>query len=274
MKLAYFGFDPMASCLEALLAQTNHSVIAIFCPARDNKHSFNLRVTALAARAKLPVQFSPPTARHLEELRMQGCDCVVSAAYPYRIPVDPHMRGVNIHPSLLPQGRGPTPLPYLINEHPEAAGLTLHKLTKDFDAGDILAQIPVPLLANEDLEMLTARFQIAAPKFLLSCLDNLDRLWKKAVPQSGGSYWKRPTQDYRTIKWTESVIVIGRLVRAFGGKIGTNAIFDQKQWHVTAASSWEEKHSFAPGTVVHRSNNEVVVAAADGYVMLKQFFPI
>jgi methionyl-tRNA formyltransferase len=273
MKLAFFGFDLLASCLEALLAEADHSVMTIFCPVRDNKHSFNLRVTSLAAQAKIPVLFGPPTEAQVKDLLSHGCDCLVSAAYHYRIPVNPNMRGVNIHPTLLPLGRGPTPLPYLINEHPEAAGISLHKLAKDFDAGDILAQTPLPLLSNEDLETLTVRLQMAAPKFLLSCLGNLDQLWKEAVPQRGGSYWTRPSDHYRTIKWTESVRIIDRLVRAFG-KIGTNAIFDQKQWHVTAASVWEEEHSFAPGTVAHRSNNEIVVAAGDGYVLLKQFFPM
>ena len=52
--------------------------------------------------------------------------------------------GVNIHPSLLPDKRGPDPLFWVFREGDDLVGTTLHRLTDAFDGGDILAQEALP----------------------------------------------------------------------------------------------------------------------------------
>ncbi|RKP47739.1 formyltransferase family protein [Pararobbsia silviterrae] len=53
--------------------------------------------------------------------------------------------GVNVHPSLLPQHRGPVPTLHALLEHPPRFGVTVHRLVPQIDAGPILAQAPVTL---------------------------------------------------------------------------------------------------------------------------------
>ena len=53
--------------------------------------------------------------------------------------------GVNVHPSLLPHHRGPTPTIYALAEDPPRFGVTVHRLAAAIDAGDILAQEAVAL---------------------------------------------------------------------------------------------------------------------------------
>jgi methionyl-tRNA formyltransferase len=51
----------------------------------------------------------------------------------------------NVHPSLLPEHRGPVPTIHLmLQEHPRA-GVTIHRVTPTIDDGAILAQAEVPL---------------------------------------------------------------------------------------------------------------------------------
>ncbi|KAJ0296441.1 hypothetical protein COL5a_009045 [Colletotrichum fioriniae] len=53
--------------------------------------------------------------------------------------------GLNVHPSLLPDFRGPAPLQHTLLKGRTYTGITLQTLDhKDFDHGDILAQTPVP----------------------------------------------------------------------------------------------------------------------------------
>ncbi|MEP6563911.1 MAG: formyltransferase family protein [Mesorhizobium sp.] len=51
--------------------------------------------------------------------------------------------GLNLHPALLPQYKGPHPIQRLVidQQHETHGGVTLHKMTSGFDEGDILAQI-------------------------------------------------------------------------------------------------------------------------------------
>lgn len=53
--------------------------------------------------------------------------------------------GVNVHPSLLPDLRGPAPIQHAVLRGRAAAGATLQTLHhKDFDRGDVLLQTPYP----------------------------------------------------------------------------------------------------------------------------------
>lgn len=45
--------------------------------------------------------------------------------------------GINCHPSLLPKYRGSFPYFWTILNRDKEAGVTIHEITKDFDAGDV-----------------------------------------------------------------------------------------------------------------------------------------
>ncbi|WP_252846160.1 methionyl-tRNA formyltransferase [Actinoallomurus purpureus] len=47
---------------------------------------------------------------------------------------------LNIHPSLLPKYRGPSPIPWAIRNGDRDLGMTIHRMTEKIDAGPILAQ--------------------------------------------------------------------------------------------------------------------------------------
>ncbi|KQT45445.1 formyl transferase [Methylobacterium sp. Leaf456] len=53
--------------------------------------------------------------------------------------------GINLHPSLLPRHRGPTPTLHALADGDRAFGVTVHRLAAAIDAGAILAQEAVPL---------------------------------------------------------------------------------------------------------------------------------
>lgn len=56
--------------------------------------------------------------------------------------------GVNVHPSLLPDHRGPTPTIHALAEEPPRFGVTVHRLAATIDTGDVLAQRAVALPAG------------------------------------------------------------------------------------------------------------------------------
>jgi methionyl-tRNA formyltransferase len=66
----------------------------------------------------------------------------------------PPLGAVNLHPSLLPRYRGPAPLFWTFKDGAPESGLTLHKVARGEDDGDVLLQesVPVPFgTAGEDL---------------------------------------------------------------------------------------------------------------------------
>lgn len=89
-------------------------------------------------------------------------ELLVCACFNRKIPAALYERfslgGLNGHPSLLPDKRGPDPQFWVLKEGTESTGVTIHRLSQRFDAGPILAQVAVSYpdgTSEIDLDSLT-----------------------------------------------------------------------------------------------------------------------
>jgi phosphoribosylglycinamide formyltransferase 1 len=82
---------------------------------------------------------------------MRVVTSLLIAAFPERL--------VNIHPSLLPSFRGMNAAGQALEAGVTLAGCTAHLVSEDVDAGLILVQAAVPVLADDDLARLSQRIQ-------------------------------------------------------------------------------------------------------------------
>ncbi len=71
-------------------------------------------------------------------------DVICVACFSLRLPRViinlPRLGCLNVHPSLLPDNRGPVPLFWTFRQGCEATGVTIHLMDEGMDSGDILAQ--------------------------------------------------------------------------------------------------------------------------------------
>lgn len=272
MRIAYFGYDFFWKCLSRVL-QDGHDVVRVFSFPTDNeKYNFNEKILSLAKDAGIPSQLERVREGDLLELKELGCDLLLVAGYQYRIPTPENaIPGINVHPTLLPHGKGAWPLPHVILKNLSESGVSIHRLEHDFDAGPILLQEKFRISPMETLESLSFKCHLSAERLLSQLLPNFEAIWSAASPQSGGgSYWPLPSEEEQTINWNESVFDIDRVIRAYG-KLHSTAILDGVSWLVADATVWQEPHNVVPGTVVLCSNREMLVAASDGFVCLRHF---
>jgi phosphoribosylglycinamide formyltransferase-1 len=87
-------------------------------------------------------------------------------------------RTLNIHPSLLPAHGGPGMVGLEVHKSVLAAGdretgVTIHEVTRELDAGPILATARVPVRAGDDPETLAARVLAAEHRLLVATLAGL-----------------------------------------------------------------------------------------------------
>lgn len=90
----------------------------------------------------------------IKQLTEKQADILLVACFAQKIPAriwrKMNLPCWNLHPSLLPKYRGPSPLHWQIINHEHETGVTLHEVTERIDAGDIVARKPLPLPANHD----------------------------------------------------------------------------------------------------------------------------
>ena len=257
------------------MIENGHQIVAIFAEDADNTYNFNTQILQRSIELDIPVKFAPITKKDIQNLDALGCDVLISAAYSHKIPnlEGTEIKGINIHPTKLPEGRGPWPLPWLILKEKLETALTFHKLTQTMDAGDILYQIPVVMSAQETLESLSAKLQMLAPNALLDVLDDLDDAWENATPQGGqGDYWPMLADDTdeRILNPEKTVAEIEKTVRAFG-KFESLLTLEDEQYWVERVSVWQEEHDFDCGEIVHHMGREFVFAAKDGFVCVTHY---
>jgi len=101
----------------------------------------------------------------VEMLRASAIEWVVLAGY-MRVVKEPLLnafpnRIINIHPSLLPAFKGLRAWEQALTAGVSETGCTVHFVNKDIDAGEIIAQQRVPVLAGDTAETLHARIQVA-----------------------------------------------------------------------------------------------------------------
>lgn len=270
MKFAYLGYDMMLPAMKRLAGEGHHCS-HVFSFAVDGINMQNHQTQEWASALGIPFTEKLIDEGGITSAVEEGAQFFFSAGYPSKIPQIPEpAKGVNFHPTLLPEGRGIIPMPYLIYENPEAAGMTLHKLSDKFDQGDILAQHKFDLTPHEDIEMLMARLTLHAPEFISKAMADFDTLWAQATPQKpgSGSHYKNPGDEMRLLDFTKTVAELDRLKRAFG-KIGTLMEYNDQILIILDFAVWKEAHDFTPGDIVGQLPNESIIAAKDGFVVIK-----
>ncbi len=159
------------------------------------------------------------TAR--EAVAALGADILVCVAYgfifgPKFLGLFP-LGGINLHPSLLPRHRGPSPLSAAILAGDAESGITVQRLALEMDAGDILVQERFALDGRETTARLTdfAGRQVAG--LLLQSLAGLADATLAGKAQNGGqaSFCQLIQRQDALIDWGQSADFIDRQVRAY-----------------------------------------------------------
>ena len=125
--------------------------------------------------------------------------------------------GVNIHPSLLPKYRGPTPIQAAILGGDRETGITIQRLAPEMDAGDILAQERFPLNGRETTPVLSGLVAGKAPVLLERVLWDFYRGSPAGRPQNSreASYCSLLSKEDGRIDWRRGAGDIDAQVRAF-----------------------------------------------------------
>ena len=125
--------------------------------------------------------------------------------------------GVNIHPSLLPKYRGPTPIPAAILNRESETGITIQRLAAEMDSGDILAQQTVPLDGKETTASLSETMAQKAAAMLGEVLRSIADGTEKPRPQDHGTatYCSLLAKEDGVINWNCSAAEIAAQIRAF-----------------------------------------------------------
>lgn len=169
-RVVYFGMSgPLSSLPFAALLRAGITVPAVVIPAPPERRAAGESVRVLPAptatsRPVLPLAFTSRTIVALAQereipvlevarpgdqatiaaLRAYAPDFIAVSCFPLKLPrrlrAVPRLGCLNVHPSLLPENRGPAPLFWTFRLGAERTGVTVHLMDDGLDSGPIVLQ--------------------------------------------------------------------------------------------------------------------------------------
>jgi methionyl-tRNA formyltransferase len=227
MRVIFMGTPEFAvPALDALI-HSEHEIVGVFAqpdePAGRGRSVVSPPVKKLALQHRLTVH-QPPSLRRsceLDRLASLQPDVVVIAAYGKILPESflrvPPRGCLNIHASLLPRHRGPSPIAAAILAGDEVTGVTMMIVTKVMDTGPILTQRRIPILPHDTTGSLSEKLSGLGAELLMETLPQW--LDGKLVPQpqdnDKATYCKMISKEDGLIDWRRPAVDLWRRVRAF-----------------------------------------------------------
>jgi methionyl-tRNA formyltransferase len=225
--------------------------------------------------------FQPATLKapgEAQTLASMAPDLVVVAAYGQILPLEilkiPRYGCLNVHPSLLPKYRGPSPVSAAILAGDDITGVTIMLMDEGMDTGPVLAQEQVAILSEDTTGSLTQRLSKIGADLLLKTLKKWTEGAIKPVAQdnSEASYSKVLKKEDGEIDWTLSAEKIGRQVRAFQPWPGCYTYWKGKRLKVIRVTPVLDIKAGQPGRVREIQRDDGIKLGVDtgmGVVILE-----
>jgi methionyl-tRNA formyltransferase len=190
LRMVFMGTSELSGVILSALIKKEYNLIGVFtkpdAKIGRKQEEMSPLVKKLAEENKIPV-FQPARFNEeaAEELRKIKPDLVIVAAYGKIIPKTalniPGFGFINVHVSLLPKYRGPSPIQNAILAGEKETGVTIMLMDEGIDTGDILAQKTAPISPDDNNSTLTEKLSHIGAAFLLEIIP----LWveRKILPQ-------------------------------------------------------------------------------------------
>jgi len=290
MRIVFMGTPEFAvPVLEKLCNAEDCEVVAVYAPpdrprGRGRGVEFapvKSAAIALGLPVSQPSSFRSRAAQ--SELAAWAPDVIVVAAYGKLLPAGvlevPEHGCLNIHPSLLPRYRGPSPVVASILDGVSVTGVSLMLLDEGMDTGPVIAQREHALDGTENAGELTAQLFAAGADLLVETLGPWAAGGIKAVRQDEtlATITRKLERSDGVAEWGLSAAELERRQRAFTPWPGLFTQWNDRSLRLVEVCSGEDLADYngpsapAPGEVIALPLKEIPVgvATANGFLGLK-----
>jgi methionyl-tRNA formyltransferase len=186
----------------------------------------------------------------------------------------PRLGCLNLHASLLPWGRGASPIQQAILEGLATSGWSAMKMDPGLDTGPVLDRLELPMDPRWRGADLYENLKTIAPRFLLDSIHGWDRGRLIPVPQRevGASYAPRIPADAGAVDWKLSAAELDRRIRAYFPMPGSYFYRDGERVRLLAAEPLTDFPDGEPGEVLE-AGPRLVIGCGEGALNVIEVLP-
>jgi len=176
LRIIFMGTSALAEVILESLLKEKYNIVAVFTqPDKKAGRKKELKISpvkSLARKHKIPI-FQPEKFDEdvISEIKKIKPDLIIVAAYGKILPKEvletPGFGSLNVHASLLPKFRGPSPIQNALMAGEQETGTTLMLMNEGIDTGDIIARKKIKINPNDTFKTLSLELSKLSAKFLL-----------------------------------------------------------------------------------------------------------
>ena len=280
MKMIFMGSSDYGMPVLKNLIAENFNIVSVYTksdPITKIKLKQSNPIESLAISNQIPVHLPKKIdEKEIDLLTKIAPDIIIVAAYGLYLPpkiIDlPKFGCLNIHPSLLPKYRGPSPVISTILSDEKATGVSIIKINNKLDAGPMLKSQIVNRICNETAYDLTKRLFSIGSELLI---DIIPRWIKNEISpisqkESDATFTKKITKSDGEIKWNLSSKEIYLKTLAYNPWPKTYSWWNGKRIILTKMelTSTKENNNVAPCTIIRTSSNKIAISTATTDLLL------
>lgn len=264
------GKELGAECLKYLISR-DINVKAVLC-REDECDGFvgDTTVCAISQRYGIPNFINERTLIKAVEAPQFGL-CVM---YPRRLSNEmltfPRCGFYNFHGAPLPQYRGCMGHAWAIINGEKQYGVTVHKMTAEFDSGAVLKTMSFPIARDETGITLHAKAVDSVFRLFCEAIDLFNSgvdIESMLIPQdeSKAAYYSKKIPNNAEINWNQSADSVDKFIRAllFKNVLPPFTLYNGNKIHISGVTILSRHTSERPGTVLDVNSAGLVVATAD-----------
>lgn len=225
ISYAFFGTGALAESVLAALVRAGY-IPKVVVSKPDSLQGRHMQLTApyIKTWAEMKgIEVMQPQKldeTFCKELEIKNCELFIVASYGKIIPENiltlPAQGVLNVHPSLLPKYRGPSPIESVLLSGDLTTGVTIMKLDKEMDHGPILAQNSFSISVHENSGTLEVRAGQLGGELLISVLPHYLEgvLIPKEQNHTEATTCKKITKEMGHVELTEDIDITRRKYRA------------------------------------------------------------
>ncbi len=281
IKIVFMGTPIFAKEILKSLIEEKYNVVGVVSqPDRKVGRKKEIKYTPVkevAVENNIPV-YQPENIKKeytfLEEIKP---DIIITAAYGQIVPEEvlnlPSIECINVHGSLLPKYRGGAPIHYAIINGDKKTGVTIMKMVKEMDAGDIISQKEFQIKKDDTLEIVHDNMVEVAKDLLKETLPNIINDNYTIIKQDESKVVFSPTikREEEKIDWSKDGIDIYNQIRGMNPWPVAYSQINGKKFKFFTTKFIEDVNKKESGLITDITKEAISVEVKGGILKLIDF---
>lgn len=286
LRIIFMGTSALAETILKSLIKEKYNIAAVITQpdkkANQKKELKASPVKNLAEQNKIlifqPEKFDKDVISEIKKIKP---DLIIVAAYGKILPREvleiPGFGSLNIHASLLPKFRGPSPIQNVLMAGEKETGVTIMLMDEGIDTGDILTQKKIEINSEDNFKILSLKLSELSTKLLLETIP----LWierkieNKKQDESQTTLCQLIERDDGRIFWDEKAKVIYNKYRALSPWPGIFCFWESDdhleriKFHKISIREEDHQNKYRLGEVF-QLEDDIGIKSSEGFIIIKE----